>query len=182
MMKEFLTIVTLPRRLFLPQGFNSNSHAANEFDLVNFLGLWNFRDSANAVPATKNCAPQATAICGCGERQPSEVQWKVSVRGSLLRDQGIPSASSHSLNLALMRASNVPAIRNCSGTVKSVIKFLKKSAKRMDIFREKVKEHLPEVKWYNLKPMCKTRWLENHKALALDLQKVTLPSLKPLRN
>ncbi|GBM64106.1 hypothetical protein AVEN_105122-1 [Araneus ventricosus] len=73
--------------------------------------------------------------------------------------------SSHSLNLALMCASNVPAIRNCSGTVKSVIKFLKKSAERMDIFREKVKEHLPEVKWYNLKPMCETRWVENHKAL-----------------
>ncbi|GFS64067.1 hypothetical protein TNIN_149441 [Trichonephila inaurata madagascariensis] len=46
------------------------------------------------IPATKNCAPQATAVCGCGERQPTEVQWKVSVRGSLLPDQGIPSARS----------------------------------------------------------------------------------------
>ncbi|GBO39560.1 hypothetical protein AVEN_21457-1 [Araneus ventricosus] len=73
--------------------------------------------------------------------------------------------SSHSLNLALMHASNVPAIRNCLGTVKSVIKFLKKSAKRMDIFRGKVKEHLPKVKWNNLKPMCETRWVENHEAL-----------------
>ncbi|GFR07437.1 hypothetical protein TNCT_290651 [Trichonephila clavata] len=44
-------------------------------------------------PTTKNCAPQATAVCGCGERQPTEVQWMVSARGSLLRDQGIPSAS-----------------------------------------------------------------------------------------
>ncbi|GFY48601.1 hypothetical protein TNIN_179741 [Trichonephila inaurata madagascariensis] len=43
-------------------------------------------------PTTKNCAPQATAVCGCGERQPTVVQWKVSVRGSLLHDQGIPSA------------------------------------------------------------------------------------------
>ncbi|GBN54681.1 hypothetical protein AVEN_176667-1 [Araneus ventricosus] len=50
------------------------------------------RDSANAVPATKNYAPQATAICGCDERQPSEMQWRVSARGSLLLDQGIPSA------------------------------------------------------------------------------------------
>ncbi|GFY37089.1 hypothetical protein TNIN_151821 [Trichonephila inaurata madagascariensis] len=44
-------------------------------------------------PSTKNCAPQATAVCGCGERQPTDVQWKVSARGSLLLDQGIPSAS-----------------------------------------------------------------------------------------
>ncbi|GBM24514.1 Zinc finger MYM-type protein 1 [Araneus ventricosus] len=47
--------------------------------------------------------------------------------------------SSHSLNLALMHASNVSAIRNCLGTVKSVIKFLNKSAKRMDNFRGKSK-------------------------------------------
>ncbi|GFT46928.1 hypothetical protein TNCV_1720421 [Trichonephila clavipes] len=45
-------------------------------------------------PTTKNCAPQATAVCGCGERQPTDVQWKVSARGSLLRVQGIPSARS----------------------------------------------------------------------------------------
>ncbi|GBO17743.1 hypothetical protein AVEN_222149-1 [Araneus ventricosus] len=43
MVKIFLEVVTLPRRLFLPQGFNSNSHAANELDLLNFLGLCNFR-------------------------------------------------------------------------------------------------------------------------------------------
>ncbi|GBM79096.1 hypothetical protein AVEN_88248-1 [Araneus ventricosus] len=43
--------------------------------------------------SSKNCAHQATAICGCGERQPSEVQWRTSARGSLLLDQGIPSAS-----------------------------------------------------------------------------------------
>ncbi|GFS82201.1 hypothetical protein TNCV_2605241 [Trichonephila clavipes] len=47
-------------------------------------------------PTTKNCAPQATAVCGCGERQPTDVQWKVSARGSLLCDQGIPSASKNS--------------------------------------------------------------------------------------
>ncbi|GFU15634.1 hypothetical protein NPIL_666501 [Nephila pilipes] len=39
-------------------------------------------------PATKNCAPQATAVCGCGERQPTEVQWKASAREILLLDQG----------------------------------------------------------------------------------------------
>ncbi|GBN24464.1 hypothetical protein AVEN_20170-1 [Araneus ventricosus] len=73
--------------------------------------------------------------------------------------------SSHSLNLDLMHSSNIPSIRNYLGIVKSVIKPLKKSAKRMDIFREKVKEHLPKVKLYNLKPMCETRWVENHEAL-----------------
>ncbi|GFY40734.1 hypothetical protein TNIN_292831 [Trichonephila inaurata madagascariensis] len=44
-------------------------------------------------PTTKNCAPQTTAICGSGERQPPRVQWMASARGSLLSDQGIPSAS-----------------------------------------------------------------------------------------
>ncbi|GFQ81767.1 hypothetical protein TNCT_651241 [Trichonephila clavata] len=39
-------------------------------------------------PATKNCAPQATAVCGCGERQPTQVQWQASAREILLRDRG----------------------------------------------------------------------------------------------
>ncbi|GFY78887.1 uncharacterized protein TNIN_86731 [Trichonephila inaurata madagascariensis] len=56
------------------------------------------------IPATKNCAPQATAVCGCGERQPTEVQWKVSVRGSLLPDQGIPSARSQRIALVTVGA------------------------------------------------------------------------------
>ncbi|GFV39322.1 hypothetical protein TNCV_1230241 [Trichonephila clavipes] len=51
-------------------------------------------------PNTKNCAPQATAICGSGERQPPPVQWMASARGSLLCDQGIPSASPTTKNCA----------------------------------------------------------------------------------
>ncbi|GFV39342.1 hypothetical protein TNCV_1230441 [Trichonephila clavipes] len=43
-------------------------------------------------PNTKNCAPQATAICGSGERQPPLVQWMASARRGLLCDQGIPNA------------------------------------------------------------------------------------------
>ncbi|GFY40735.1 hypothetical protein TNIN_292841 [Trichonephila inaurata madagascariensis] len=49
-------------------------------------------------PTTKNCAPQTTAICGSGERQPPRVQWMTSARGSLLSDQGIPSAKRDSAN------------------------------------------------------------------------------------
>ncbi|GFS28144.1 hypothetical protein TNIN_95241 [Trichonephila inaurata madagascariensis] len=48
-------------------------------------------------PTTKNCAPQTTAICGSGERQPPRVQWMAYARGSLLCDQGIPSARNRTL-------------------------------------------------------------------------------------
>ncbi|GFQ96275.1 hypothetical protein TNCT_653051 [Trichonephila clavata] len=39
-------------------------------------------------PATKNCAPQPTTICGSGEHQPTQVQWRAFAREILLRDQG----------------------------------------------------------------------------------------------
>ncbi|GFR07431.1 DUF1758 domain-containing protein [Trichonephila clavata] len=77
-------------------------------------------------PTTKNCAPQATAVCGCGERQPSEVQWMVSARGSLLRDQGIPSARcSNFLNtFQLPNDENAVLIKldNKLSTIKEIIK------------------------------------------------------------
>lgn len=73
--------------------------------------------------------------------------------------------SAHSLNLALLHSSKVPAIRNCFGTVRTVINFIKGSSKRMEVFKEKVKEHLPKVKWHNLTSMCETRWVENHNGL-----------------
>ncbi|GFS76561.1 hypothetical protein NPIL_684431, partial [Nephila pilipes] len=46
------------------------------------------RGRAYRSPATKNCAPQATTVCRCGERQPAEVQWQASAREILLPDQG----------------------------------------------------------------------------------------------
>ncbi|GFS29468.1 hypothetical protein NPIL_496801 [Nephila pilipes] len=50
-----------------------------------FIFMWG---RAYRSPATKNYAPQATAVCGCGERQPAEVQWQASAREILLLDQG----------------------------------------------------------------------------------------------
>ncbi|GFT46868.1 hypothetical protein TNCV_3989371 [Trichonephila clavipes] len=72
-------------------------------------------------PTTKNCAPQATAVCGCGERQPTDVQWKVSARGSLPCDQGNPSASGEtrfSFHTQNNTSVQVPTVTAASKTAK----------------------------------------------------------------
>ncbi|XP_025420070.1 zinc finger MYM-type protein 1-like [Sipha flava] len=70
--------------------------------------------------------------------------------------------SAHSLNLALAHSSNIHHIRNCIGTIKSVGNFIKISAKRIELLKNKIKEFLPETKWTKLTSMCETRWVENH--------------------
>ncbi|XP_026819121.1 52 kDa repressor of the inhibitor of the protein kinase-like [Rhopalosiphum maidis] len=70
--------------------------------------------------------------------------------------------SAHSLNLALAHSSNIHHIRNCIGTIKSVGNFIKISAKRTELLKNKIKEFLPETKWTKLTSMCETRWVENH--------------------
>lgn len=123
----------------------------------------------NILNALSSLGVNCSNLCGQGYDGASSMSGCFNGAQAVIKETN-PAAlyvhcSSHSLNLALMHASNVSAIRNCLGTVKSVIKFLKNSAKRMDIFRGKVKEHLPNVQWNNLKPMCETRWVENHEAL-----------------
>ncbi|XP_022177820.1 52 kDa repressor of the inhibitor of the protein kinase-like [Myzus persicae] len=70
--------------------------------------------------------------------------------------------SAHSLNLALAHSSNIHHIRNCIGTIKSVGNFIKISAKRTELLKNKIKEFLPQTKWTKLTSMCETRWVENH--------------------
>ncbi|KAL4127184.1 hypothetical protein QTP88_011381 [Uroleucon formosanum] len=70
--------------------------------------------------------------------------------------------SAHSLNLALAHSSNIHHIQNCIGTIKSVGNFIKISAKRTELLKNKIKEFLPQTKWTKLTSMCETRWVENH--------------------
>lgn len=70
--------------------------------------------------------------------------------------------SAHSLNLALAHSSNIHHIRNCIGIIKSVGNFIKISAKRTELLKNKIKEFLPQTKWTKLTSMCETRWVENH--------------------
>ncbi|XP_050545738.1 zinc finger MYM-type protein 1-like isoform X3 [Daktulosphaira vitifoliae] len=70
--------------------------------------------------------------------------------------------SIHSLNLALAHSSNTRHIRNCIGTIKAVGNFIKISATRTELLKNKIKEFLPLTKWTKLTSMCETRWVENH--------------------
>ncbi|KAL4122845.1 hypothetical protein QTP88_015112 [Uroleucon formosanum] len=40
--------------------------------------------------------------------------------------------------------------------------FIKISAKRTELLKNKIKEFLPQTKWTKLTSMCETRWVENH--------------------
>ncbi|KAL4084920.1 hypothetical protein QTP88_027787 [Uroleucon formosanum] len=70
--------------------------------------------------------------------------------------------SAHSLNLTLAHSSNIHHIRNCIGTIKSVGNFIKISAKRTELLKNKIKEFLPQTKWTKLTSMCENRWVKNH--------------------
>lgn len=89
---------------------------------------------------------------------------------------------SHSLNLALCHSCNLQSVRNCVGTVKSVISFFKCSPKRMGLLREKIKTENPESQWKTLTSMCETRWVENHNSLLKfrELFKTIIATLEDL--
>ncbi|XP_023028632.2 52 kDa repressor of the inhibitor of the protein kinase [Leptinotarsa decemlineata] len=72
---------------------------------------------------------------------------------------------SHSLNLALCHSCNLPAVRNCIGTAKSIATFLKASPRRTTKLQEYIKTLFPETRWKTLTAMCETRWVENHHGL-----------------
>ncbi|GBN40674.1 hypothetical protein AVEN_128616-1 [Araneus ventricosus] len=54
--------------------------------------------------------------------------------------------SSHSLNLCLSDASNIPSIRNCMGFIKEVCRFFHMSAKRTGILKSMTSNCCPEQK------------------------------------
>ncbi|XP_060869648.1 52 kDa repressor of the inhibitor of the protein kinase-like [Metopolophium dirhodum] len=91
--------------------------------------------------------------------------------------------SAHSLNLALAHSSNINYIRNCIGTIKSVGNFIKVSARRTELLKNKIKEFIPEKKWTKLTSMCETRWVENHDGMIrfLDIYKPIVDTLDELQ-
>ncbi|KAL4108237.1 hypothetical protein QTP88_018472 [Uroleucon formosanum] len=79
---------------------------------------------------------------------------------------------SHSLNLCLSKACNVPSIKNMLGIVSCIATFFSVSAKRADQLKSVIEAF--EVSTTNnselgkkmkLKKLCETRWVERHDAL-----------------
>ncbi|KAL4154106.1 hypothetical protein QTP88_001939 [Uroleucon formosanum] len=79
---------------------------------------------------------------------------------------------SHSLNLCLSKACNVPSIKNMLGIVSCIATFFSVSAKRADQLKSVIEAF--EVSTTNnselgkkmkLKKLCETRWVEHHDAL-----------------
>nr|XP_042895669.1 52 kDa repressor of the inhibitor of the protein kinase-like [Parasteatoda tepidariorum] len=75
--------------------------------------------------------------------------------------------SSHSLNLCLSDASNIPSIRNCMGVIKEVCGFFHKSAKRTEILKSTISDCCPEQKKKKLISLCETRWVDRHDSVFL---------------
>ncbi|XP_008181234.1 52 kDa repressor of the inhibitor of the protein kinase-like [Acyrthosiphon pisum] len=76
---------------------------------------------------------------------------------------------SHSLNLCLSKACNVPSIKNMLGIVSCVATFFSASAKRADKLKSVIEAGTtsnsdPSNKM-KLKKLCETRWVERHDAL-----------------
>ena len=80
---------------------------------------------------------------------------------------------SHSLNLCLEKASNIPEIQACLTTMKEIIVFFRESPKRTNYLKSVVDEiyedsnedieSLPRKK-LRLKKMCPTRWVESQES------------------
>ncbi|GBO42185.1 repressor of the inhibitor of the protein kinase, partial [Araneus ventricosus] len=70
--------------------------------------------------------------------------------------------SSHSLNLYLSDASNIPSIRNCMGVIKEVCRFFHMSTKRTEIIKSTISDCCPEQKKKKLISLRETRWVERH--------------------
>ncbi|GBM10257.1 hypothetical protein AVEN_49980-1 [Araneus ventricosus] len=75
--------------------------------------------------------------------------------------------SSHSLNLCLSDASNIPSKRNCMGVIKEVCRFFHMSAKRTEILKSVISDCCPEQKKKKLISLCETRWVERHDSVFL---------------
>ncbi|GBN84085.1 repressor of the inhibitor of the protein kinase [Araneus ventricosus] len=75
--------------------------------------------------------------------------------------------SSHSLNLCLSDASNIPSIRNCMGVIKEVCKFFHMSSKRTEVLKSMISDCCPEQETKKLISLCETRWVERHDSVFL---------------
>ena len=73
--------------------------------------------------------------------------------------------SSHTLNLVVCHAAKVREISNCISTIKEVTNFVKASAKRMTLFKEKITTCVSGSARIILLGLSETRWVERHEAV-----------------
>lgn len=77
---------------------------------------------------------------------------------------------SHSLNLALSNAAEVPSIRNCFGIIEKIYAFFN-TPKRQLILQKCVSNLAPdEAQKHKLKQLCPTRWVQRHDAVLVMVQ------------
>ena len=78
--------------------------------------------------------------------------------------------ASHSLNLCIVDACKVQAIRNMISTLRQVIRFVNASAKRKALFKAAVHHCFPTRQQQHLKTFCETRWVERHECMETFLE------------
>lgn len=90
--------------------------------------------------------------------------------------------ASHSLNLAVGSSCKIVSIRNCIGTVSSVITFFRASSQRTKTLIECINEYVPQSRTKTLIKMCETRWVDRHESLIRfkELYKAIYYALKKL--
>ena len=74
---------------------------------------------------------------------------------------------SHKLNLVIVEACKIPAVRNAMGVITKVADFFKNSLKRQAFLEKKICEQGQDQapKRTKLLGLCKTRWIQRHDAL-----------------
>ncbi|XP_056631477.1 zinc finger MYM-type protein 1-like [Diorhabda sublineata] len=89
--------------------------------------------------------------------------------------------AAHTLNLVLAHSCQIPAIRNCIGTIKSIINFFRQSALRDGLLKKTADEiGAPHS---TLISLCETRWTEKHTAVERfsEMFPVVLATLQALQ-
>ncbi|XP_031358832.1 52 kDa repressor of the inhibitor of the protein kinase-like [Photinus pyralis] len=89
--------------------------------------------------------------------------------------------ASHSLNLAISDACDLPAIRNCMGVISNIHTFFN-TPKRLAVLQSVIECTLPEAAATRLKRLCATRWVERHESVIvfIELQKATHCALQKI--
>ena len=72
--------------------------------------------------------------------------------------------NSHVLNLCIVKASEIQAVRNIFGIMIEVALFFNGSPKRQALLESKINILVPESRKKRLADLCRTRWVERHEA------------------
>jgi Domain of unknown function (DUF4371)/hAT family C-terminal dimerisation region len=132
---------------------NASTGAAIAFQIIQTLKLYGLDLSKMRGQGYDGCAAMKGDKMGCQ---------------AIIRRE-FPKAlfmhcSSHCLNLVIAHAAEVQSISNCIGTIKEVTNFIRASAKRMHLFKEKVAD-IQGCSKKILSGLCETRWVERHETV-----------------